>query len=81
LLQYAGLDLASLSERQTNSTTGNQLTVADIGSSRDIFAELLPNLLQPVRMRTVTGERNNLLSGRDQFGAADNVFPGLLDPD
>ncbi len=34
----------------------------------------------PWGMRTVDGSYNNLLAGREDFGAADQLFPRLLDP-
>ena len=32
-------------------------------------------------LRTVTGEFNNLVQGNTQFGAADTLFPRLVDPE
>jgi len=44
------------------------------------LSELLPNVQVPFGLRTVDGSSNNLVSGQDAFGAADNIFPRLLDP-
>ena len=44
------------------------------------LSELLPNVQVPFGLRTVDGSFNNLVSGQDGFGAADNTFPRLLDP-
>jgi Ca2+-binding RTX toxin-like protein len=41
----------------------------------DVISALLPEGL-----RTVSGVYNNLVPGQEQFGAADVVFPRLLDP-
>jgi len=43
-------------------------------------AEQLPDRLSPFGLRTVDGSCNNLLPGRDTFGAADVTFPRLTTP-
>ena len=43
--------------------------------------DLLDDVLSPIGMRTVTGEYNNLITGQQNFGATDNVFPRLLTPE
>ena len=42
--------------------------------------DLLPNVQVPFGLRTVDGSFNNLFAGQSEFGAADNLFPRLLDP-
>jgi hypothetical protein len=44
------------------------------GSSAAVAAQL------PVGVRTVDGSLNNLLAGKDKFGAADTLFPRLTTP-
>ncbi|MCG7394811.1 heme peroxidase [Microvirga sp. ACRRW] len=40
----------------------------------------VPTTLSPYGLRTVDGSYNNLVAGRDQWGAADNPFPRITDP-
>ena len=40
----------------------------------------VPTTLSPYGLRTVDGSYNNLMAGRDQWGAADNPFSRLTDP-
>lgn len=44
------------------------------------LAALVGNPLNPYGLRTVDGTYNNLLPGREEYGAADNIMPRLLDP-
>ena len=76
-----GISVSQSHAAQTNTVANNEWTTADLESSRQILLNLLPNSLQPIGMRTITGELNSLVIGQDQFGAADNEFPRLLDPD
>ena len=41
---------------------------------------ILPNVFVPWGLRTVDGSFNNLVFGQEQFGAADELFPRLVDP-
>ncbi|HUS39096.1 MAG TPA: peroxidase family protein, partial [Pirellulales bacterium] len=54
--------------------------VASLADSRQILLGLLPNSLEPIGMRTISGELNNLVIGQEDFGAT-GEFPRLLDPD
>ncbi|MBL0407568.1 heme peroxidase, partial [Microvirga aerilata] len=40
----------------------------------------VPTPLSPYGLRTVDGSYNNMMEGRDQWGAADNPFPRVTDP-
>ncbi|WP_201863914.1 peroxidase family protein [Microvirga soli] len=40
----------------------------------------IPAPLSPYGLRTVDGSYNNMMEGRDQWGAADNPFPQITDP-
>ncbi|WP_170285102.1 peroxidase family protein, partial [Microvirga aerophila] len=44
------------------------------------FPLAVPTTLSPYGLRTVDGSYNNLVEGRDQWGAADNPFPRITDP-
>jgi len=41
----------------------------------------IPTTLSPYGLRTVDGSYNNMVAGREQWGAADNPFPRITDPD
>ncbi len=81
------LDGITVSETHASSTNtiittinGDVWTVADLETSRQILLDLVPNSLEPIGMRTITGELNNLVIGQEDFGAL-GEFPRLLDPD
>ena len=58
----------------------DSIKVAERHAAGEDLLSLIPHERSPVGLRTVTGEDNNLLFGQSQFGAADTVFPRLLDP-
>ncbi|WP_439858876.1 peroxidase family protein [Pseudomonas sp. MBLB4136] len=57
-----------------------QILIAEANAGGEDLLSLLPNTLVPFGLRTVDGSFNNLLTGQTEFGAADNVFPRMLDP-
>lgn len=64
----------------TNDTSSGSWVQTDIEGSRQILLDLLPNSFEPIGMRTISGELNNLVHGQSNFGAT-GEFPRLLDPD
>ena len=64
---------------QTNSLENGTWSQDDIETSRQVLRSLLPNSLEPIGMRTISGELNNLEPFQDQFGATGNEFPRLTD--
>ena len=64
---------------QTNDTTGNIWDQATLDVSRQVLLDLVPNSFEPIGMRTITGELNNLIVGQEEFGAT-GEFPRLTDP-
>ena len=59
----------------------DQIKLSEAHAAGTPLSDLIaaPNL--SVGLRTVDGTYNNLLPGRENWGAADNEFPSLLDPD
>ncbi|SDN53347.1 peroxidase family protein [Pseudomonas jinjuensis] len=57
-----------------------QIFIAEAHANGEDLANLLPNAQVPFGLRTVDGSYNNLLDGQSAFGAADGLFPRLLDP-
>ncbi|WPC06764.1 peroxidase family protein [Pseudomonas benzenivorans] len=57
-----------------------QILIAEANANGEDLLSLLPNTLVPFGLRTVDGSNNNLLAGQSEFGAADNLFPRMLDP-
>ncbi|MFZ0853095.1 MAG: heme peroxidase, partial [Hyphomicrobiaceae bacterium] len=58
-----------------------QILIAQAGGGDGTnLINVLPNVQVPWGLRTVSGEFNNLVDAQDQFGAADNTFPRMLDP-
>ena len=57
-----------------------QIKIAERHAAGEELRDILPNVQVPWGLRTVTGEFNNLVLSQDQFGAANNLFPRLLDP-
>ena len=45
---------------QTNFLVGGTWLQSDIDVSRQVLRSLLPNSLEPIGMRTISGELNNL---------------------
>ena len=56
------------------------MLVAEGQPSGEALASLLPNHHVPFGLRTVDGSVNHLISGQSGFGAADLLFPRMLDP-
>jgi hypothetical protein len=61
-----------------------QIKIAEAHAAGEDLLSLVPNVRAAAGLRTVTGEFNNLVDfggiDQSQFGAADNLFPRLLDP-
>jgi hypothetical protein len=61
-----------------------QIKIAEAHAAGEDLLSLVPNVRAPAGLRTVSGEFNNLVdfggAQQTQFGAADNLFPRLLDP-
>ncbi len=57
-----------------------QIFIAEAHADGAILSDLLPNSQVPYGLRTVDGSFNNLVAGQSEFGAADNSFLRLLDP-
>jgi Ca2+-binding RTX toxin-like protein len=57
-----------------------QIRIAERHAAGEDLLSLLPNSEVPFGLRTVDGSFNNLVEGRTEFGAADNIFPRLADP-
>src|SRR5687768_14279574 len=58
----------------------DQILIAEQHAAGTPLRSLLPNSQVPFGLRTVDGSFNNLVFGQSQFGAADTLFPRLLDP-
>ncbi|MDM8350763.1 peroxidase family protein, partial [Pseudomonas sp. sp1636] len=58
----------------------DSIKIAEQHAAGADLLSLLPHERSTLGLRTVTGEFNNLFAGQSQFGAADTVFPRLLDP-
>ena len=57
-----------------------QILIAEAHAAGTPLAELVADPFRPLGLRTVDGTFNNLLPGQQFFGAADQLFPRLLDP-
>ncbi|WP_077525000.1 peroxidase family protein, partial [Metapseudomonas resinovorans] len=57
-----------------------QILIAEAHAAGEDLSLLLPNSQVPWGLRTVDGSFNHLVLGQTEFGAADNLFPRLLDP-
>jgi Ca2+-binding RTX toxin-like protein len=55
-------------------------SVAHSGDVATPLSELVSHHLLPYGLRTVNGSYNNLVSGHEYSGAADQIMPRLLDP-
>ncbi len=76
-----GIEVSESHAQQTNSIDiNNTWSQADIEVSRQTLLALVPNALEPIGMRTISGELNNLVEGNEYFGAT-GEFPRLLDAD
>ncbi|WP_433769722.1 peroxidase family protein [Pseudomonas putida] len=57
-----------------------QIFIAEAHARGEDLTDLLPNSQVPWGLRTVDGSYNNLVNGQSEFGASDNSFLRLLDP-
>ncbi|MGY2259803.1 peroxidase family protein [Pseudomonas sp. SDO55104_S430] len=57
-----------------------QIFIAEAHANGADLTDLLPNSQVPFGLRTVDGSYNNLVAGQSEFGASDNSFLRLLDP-
>ena len=57
-----------------------QILIAEAHAAGADLASLLPNEFAMFGLRTVDGSYNNLVPGQSDFGAADQLFPRLVDP-
>src|SRR5262245_57297785 len=58
----------------------DQILISEAHARGENLNDLLPNSFVPWGLRTVDGTFNNLVPGQEHFGAADQPFPTLLDP-
>ena len=58
----------------------DQIRIAEAHAAGQNLLDLVPNTELPFGLRTVDGSFNNLVQGQTEFGAADNIFPRMLDP-
>ena len=58
----------------------DQIEIAEAHAAGADLTTLIPNWEMALGLRTVDGSYNNLVPGRSEFGAADNVFPRLTTP-
>jgi len=57
-----------------------QIKISERHASGEALTDILDNARAPLGLRTVDGSYNNLVQGQSGFGAADQVFPRLVDP-
>ncbi|NWL78717.1 heme peroxidase, partial [Pseudomonas taiwanensis] len=57
----------------------DQIKIAERHSAGENLLDILPNTRGAFGLRTVDGSLNNLVPGQEDFGAADQPFPNLLD--
>ena len=58
----------------------DQIIIAERNAAGEDILDIIANSRLPFGLRTVDGSFNNLVQGQTEFGAADNLFPRLLDP-
>src|SRR5262245_37374787 len=58
----------------------DQILISEAHANGADLNDLLPNVFVPWGLRTVDGSYNNLVPGQQNFGAADQPFPTLLEP-
>ncbi|MDZ4280055.1 MAG: peroxidase family protein [Hydrogenophaga sp.] len=58
-----------------------QIKIAERHAAGEDLLDLVDNPRMAQGLRTVDGSFNNLVQGQTEFGAADNTFPRLLEPD
>ncbi|MGE0741122.1 MAG: peroxidase family protein, partial [Hyphomonadaceae bacterium] len=57
-----------------------QIRIAERHAAGEDLRDILPNVVVPWGLRTVSGAYNNLVTGNEStFGAADNLFPRLAE--
>lgn len=57
-----------------------QIKIAEAHSAGTPLADLVDSSLLPTGLRTVDGSYNNIVAGREQWGASGEAFPRLTDP-
>ena len=57
-----------------------QILIAEADANGADLVNLIPNAFVPWGLRTVDGSFNNLVPGNESFGASDQLFLRLLDP-
>ena len=57
-----------------------QILISEAHAAGADLTTLIPNAFIPWGLRTVDGSFNNLAAGNENFGAADELFPRLVDP-
>ncbi len=67
---------------EAHAAGGDLATLVAQAGGFDVTADGVPTQahLLPYGLRTVDGSYNNLVPGREMWGAADQPFPGLFDP-
>ena len=58
----------------------DQIIIAERNAAGEDLLDILPNSRVAFGLRTVDGSFNNLVQDQSDFGAADTLFPRLLDP-
>jgi Ca2+-binding RTX toxin-like protein len=58
----------------------DQIVIAERHTAGEALTDILPNARISWGLRTVDGSYNNLVREQTGFGAADHVFPRMLDP-
>jgi hypothetical protein len=58
----------------------DQIEIAEANAAGTPLIDLFANVTLPFGLRTVDGSLNNLVPQQSEFGAADNTFPRLSDP-
>jgi hypothetical protein len=58
-----------------------QIRISEAHAAGTPLEQLVANPTLPFGLRTVDGSYNNLVQGQSEFGAADNPFPRMTDPD
>ncbi|HXV77944.1 MAG TPA: peroxidase family protein, partial [Candidatus Polarisedimenticolaceae bacterium] len=58
-----------------------QIRIAEAHAAGTPLEQLIANPTLPFGLRTVDGSYNNLVQGQSEFGAADTLFPRMLEPD
>ena len=57
-----------------------QIKIAEAHAAGGDLADLVGGPLVPYGLRTVDGSYNNLIPGRELWGAADQTMPRMFDP-